>query len=60
MEAGGSCACLEKIGNIILVSNYRPKFIVNNFSQIFESIINDDFSFSFKFMLNQHQYGFVK
>jgi hypothetical protein len=38
----------------------RPISILNNFSKIFESIINDDLSFNFKSKLQPNQRGSVK
>jgi hypothetical protein len=49
-----------KKGNRVLVGNYRPMSILNNFSKFFESIIHDHLSFYFKFTLHSNQHGFVK
>jgi hypothetical protein len=48
-----------KKGNSTLVTNYRPITILNNFSNIFESIIRQ-LSFYFKFKLHPSQHGFIK
>jgi hypothetical protein len=40
------------------VSNYRPIYILSNFSKLFELIIDDHVSHYFKFNLNQH--GFTR
>jgi hypothetical protein len=49
-----------KKGNKALVVNYRPIWILNNFSKIFESIIHDHLSFHFRFKLHPNQQGFLK
>jgi hypothetical protein len=48
-----------KNGNRVLVGNYRPISIFNNFSKIFERIIHYHLSFHFKFKLHRNHHGFV-
>jgi hypothetical protein len=49
-----------KKGNSILVTNYRPITILNNFSKFFESIIHLQLSSYLKFKLHPSQHGFIK
>jgi hypothetical protein len=42
------------------VSNYRPVYILNNFSEIFEFIVYDHLHNFFKYRLNPSQHGFRK
>jgi hypothetical protein len=41
-------------------SNYRPISILNNFSKLFELVVQDHISHYFKFKLNACQHGFTK
>jgi hypothetical protein len=45
---------------IIIIINYRPISILNTFSKIFELIIYDHVSHSFKSKLNPCRHGFTK
>jgi hypothetical protein len=51
--------CIKK-GNSAIVSNYRPIYILNNFSKIFEFIIYDHLHNFFKCRLYPSQHGFRK
>jgi hypothetical protein len=45
-----------KRGNHGAVCNYRPIYILRNFSKVFEFIIHDDVSHYAKFNPNQHDF----
>jgi hypothetical protein len=49
-----------KKGNSASVSNYRPISILNNFSKLFELVIQDHISHYLKFTLNPCQHSFTK
>jgi hypothetical protein len=49
-----------KKGKSTLVVNYRAILILNNYYKIFERIIHDRLSFSFKTKLHPNQHGIVK
>jgi hypothetical protein len=49
-----------KKGNSASVSNYRPISILNNFSKLFELVVQDHISHYFKFKLDACQHGFTK
>jgi hypothetical protein len=48
---------LFKRGNHAAVSNYRPVYILSNFSKLFEFIIHDHVSHYAKFNPNQHGFS---
>jgi hypothetical protein len=48
-------------GNSTLVTDYRRFLVLNNFSEVFESIIHDCSPFSLlKYKLQPSQYSFIK
>jgi hypothetical protein len=49
-----------KKGNRALVTNYRPIWILNNFSKISGSIDYDHISFTLKSKLHPSQHGLIK
>jgi hypothetical protein len=52
-------SCVRK-GNSNIVSNYRPIYIINNFSKISEFIVYDHLYNFFKYRLHPSQHGFRK
>jgi hypothetical protein len=50
----------SKNGKSTFVSNYRPIFLLNNFSKISEFVIHDHVFHYLKFKISPYQHGFSK
>jgi hypothetical protein len=56
-EANSNCCCSQKRQHAS-VSNYRPVYLLNNISKLFEFVIHDHVSHNLKFKISPYKHGF--